>query len=202
MRIPRFTYSSVTATVALFLALGGSSYAALQIGGADVRNGSLTGSDVRNESIKSRDLDNGTVTGGDLKNGSVAASDIKDASLLAADFKAGELPAGPQGIQGPQGPGGPQGPAGATNVVTRRVQENVPSGQFREPEVSCLSGETVVGGGAGITGQFNLIYETRPIESDGSAPEDGEVSTGWYARGLNSSGVAQTMNVFVLCASP
>ena len=35
------SYANVMATVAVFIALGGSSYAALKITGADVRNGSL-----------------------------------------------------------------------------------------------------------------------------------------------------------------
>ena len=39
------------ATVAVFIALGGSSYAALTITGADVRNGSLTKRDLRKNTL-------------------------------------------------------------------------------------------------------------------------------------------------------
>ena len=127
MRTRRPTYAGVTATLALFVALGGSSYAAVKITSADVRNGSLTGSDIRNGSLKGRDVDNGALSGSDLKNGSVTSSDIDDASLLAADFKSGELPAGPAGVQGPQGVPGPEGPAGATSVVARRTNDVVRS---------------------------------------------------------------------------
>ena len=45
------TYANVMATVAIFIALGGSSYAALQITGADVRNGSLTKRDLRKNTL-------------------------------------------------------------------------------------------------------------------------------------------------------
>jgi hypothetical protein len=193
MRIPRPTYASVTATIALFAALGGTSYAALTISGKDIRNGTVTGADLRNESIASRDVDNGSLTGSDLKNGSVTSSDIDDASLLAADFKPGELPAGPAG---------PQGPAGATTVVTRRAEETVPNSQFAVRPVSCSAGQTVVGGGASITGDAAVILESAPIEADGSRPEDGETATGWSARGGNATGSPQTLNVYVLCASP
>jgi hypothetical protein len=200
MRKPTPKYANVTATLALFVALGGTSFAAATISSSDVQNGSLTGADVRNESLKSRDIDNGSLTGSDLRNGSVKSSDVDDASLLAADFKPGELPAGPQGPQGPQGP------AGATSVVTRRADVTVPNNQFREPDVSCLPGETVVGGGAaigaGILGLVTAVFESAPIESDGSAPENGETSTGWSARGFNTSGVPQTLRVYVLCATP
>jgi hypothetical protein len=198
MKTRRPTYAGVTATLALFVALGGSSYAAVTITSANVRNNSLTGSDVKNESLKSGDIDNGTVTGSDLKNGSVSSSDIDDASLLGADFKAGELPAGPAG------PAGPQGPAGANNVVARRANEVVPDNQFRVVVASCLSGEVAVGGGGGVTGFLNdaSIFFDEPREEDGSDPEDGEPATKWAVGAANSSGNTQIANAHVLCASP
>jgi hypothetical protein len=67
----RLSYANVMATVAVFVALGGSSYAAAEITGKDVRDGSLTGADIRNNSLTS--------------------ADIKNGSLLAVDFKAGQL---------------------------------------------------------------------------------------------------------------
>jgi hypothetical protein len=48
---PQLTYANVTATVAIFIALGGSSYAALTITGADVRNGSLTKRDLKRNTL-------------------------------------------------------------------------------------------------------------------------------------------------------
>jgi hypothetical protein len=45
------TYANVMATVGVFIALGGSSYAALRITGADVRNGSLTKRDLKKNTI-------------------------------------------------------------------------------------------------------------------------------------------------------
>jgi hypothetical protein len=206
MRKPTPKYANVTATLALFVALGGTSYAAATISGSDVQNGSLTGSDIRNESLKSRDVDNGSLTGGDLKNGSIKGADVDDASLAAADFKPGELPAGPAGPQGPQGIQGPQGPAGATNVVARRANAAVPSGTTETAIVSCLAGERAVGGGAGITGAAltgdAAIFVNEPREEDGSDPENGDVATKWAAVGVNATAIPQVLNVSVLCASP
>jgi hypothetical protein len=47
----RLTYANVVATLALFVALGGSSYAALTITGRDVRNGSLTYRDLEKNTL-------------------------------------------------------------------------------------------------------------------------------------------------------
>lgn len=76
------------AYLALFVALGGTSYAAARlpansVGAKQIRSGAVTSSEVRN------------------------------GSLLATDFKLGQLPAGPRGQAGQPGPAGPQGPAGA-----------------------------------------------------------------------------------------
>lgn len=45
------SYANVMATAAVFIALGGSSYAALKITGADVRNGSLTKRDLKRNTL-------------------------------------------------------------------------------------------------------------------------------------------------------
>ena len=55
----RLTYANVMATIAVFIALGGSSYAAFTITGRDVKNGSLTGKDIRNNSLSGRDVREG-----------------------------------------------------------------------------------------------------------------------------------------------
>ena len=79
---PRLTYSNVIATLALFIALGGTGYAAA----------SLTGRDIRD--------------------GTISTKDVKNRSLLKADFKRGQLPAGAKGDTGPQGPKGDTGAPG------------------------------------------------------------------------------------------
>ncbi len=78
----RLNYSNVMATVAVFVALGGTSYAAMTITGADVRDGSLTGADVRNNSLERRDIDNDAVGSGE----------VRDGSLRARHFRSNVLP--------------------------------------------------------------------------------------------------------------
>lgn len=58
---PRLSYANVIATLALFIALGGSSYAALKlprnsVGAAQLRPGAVHSSDVANGSLQAADL--------------------------------------------------------------------------------------------------------------------------------------------------
>jgi hypothetical protein len=92
----RLTFANVVSVIALFVALGGSSYAAITITGKNVKNSSLTGKDIKNSSL----------TGSDVKNSSLSTSDIKNHSLRATDFKAGQIPAGPRGADGKNGTNG------------------------------------------------------------------------------------------------
>ena len=56
--MPRLSYANVVATLALFIALGGSSYAALKlprnsVGSAQIRSGAVHSSDVADGSLSS-----------------------------------------------------------------------------------------------------------------------------------------------------
>ncbi len=96
----RLTYANVMATIAVFVALGGSSYAAVVIvTGKNVRNSSLTGKDVKDRSLLSRDFKAGQLPRG--APGPKGDAGAKGDACSAAD------PAcrGPQGDTGVQGPG-------------------------------------------------------------------------------------------------
>jgi hypothetical protein len=75
------------ALLALFVALGGTSYAAVK-------------------------LAKNSVGAKQIKRSAVRTAEVKNGTLLEADFRAGQLPAGPKGDQGPAGPQGAQGAAG------------------------------------------------------------------------------------------
>lgn len=90
MRIARPTPSLIVSVTALVVALGGTSYAAIQIGTKDLANGAVTSSKIKNKTIKTKDLSPTTVTA----------------------LKGQTGPAGPAGARGPAGPAGPAGAAG------------------------------------------------------------------------------------------
>jgi hypothetical protein len=63
----RLTYANVTSTIAVFIALGGSSYAALQIDSGDIENNTVRGVDVRNRTLGERDLKRNTLGGRSIR---------------------------------------------------------------------------------------------------------------------------------------
>jgi len=59
----------LVSSAALVVALGGTSYAALQVTSANIKNGSVTSADVKDNTLKSRDIKNGTIRAADLRAG-------------------------------------------------------------------------------------------------------------------------------------
>ena len=47
----KLSYANVVATLALFIALGGSSYAALRLTGRDIQDGSLTAREIKRDAL-------------------------------------------------------------------------------------------------------------------------------------------------------
>lgn len=65
------SYSNVTATVALFVALGGTSYAVIKVDSNDVVNNSLRSKDIRDRTIRARDLRRNGLGSGVIKESSL-----------------------------------------------------------------------------------------------------------------------------------
>jgi hypothetical protein len=129
------TYANVIATLALFLALGGASYAAIKLPA---------------NSVGSRQI----------KDGAVSSADIKNHSIKSGDFKGG-LPSGPRGPQGQRGPAaakywarikGGDSPSVLSSsggvTVTRPAGGNA-SVTFPEDVSDCAVGLTIAGSAAG-----------------------------------------------------
>jgi hypothetical protein len=171
------------ATVAVFVALGGSSYAAVSLA---------------KNSVGSRQIRNGQVKKSDLARNAVTSAKVKNGSLLAADFKAGQLVAGTRGATGPKGDTGPQGVPGADGSKLQAANirtvvgptETVPAMTSstvgaKDAFASCAAGETVIGGGF-IRGDFNEAFASI------SSPDPNNPGR-WFVRILNYS--VSTVNV-------
>ena len=141
----RLSFANVIAMVALFVALGGSSYAALN-------------------------LPKGSVGATQLRKNAVTSPKVKPGSLLLSDFRASQRTAlrGPQGLQGAQGDQGPRGEkgekgdtgakgspglSGLQRVYGSGVRNN--SDSPKSNTATCPAGKVAIGGGYDIVGAKN-----------------------------------------------
>jgi hypothetical protein len=77
----RLTYANVVATLALFLALGGASYAAVRVGSRQIVNNSVRTQDLRNNDIRSQDIRNRTIRGGDILTNTITGHQVRESTL-------------------------------------------------------------------------------------------------------------------------
>jgi hypothetical protein len=105
------------AVLALFVAIGGTGYAALKL-----PKNSVSSNQIRKGAVKSSDIARNAVTGAKVKRGSLDASDLKAGSLL-------------QGAQGLKGATGPKGASGspAFGAVLGRGLTVLATPQFLAP---------------------------------------------------------------------
>ncbi len=75
------SYSNVTASLALFVALSGTSYAVLKVDSGQVANNSLRSADLRDNSVRSRDLRNRTIRARDVGRNALGAAVVNEGSL-------------------------------------------------------------------------------------------------------------------------
>jgi hypothetical protein len=178
----------VVACIALAVALGQSSYAAV-----------------------SRLVPRNSVGTPQLKSNAVTSDKVRDFTLRAWDFKHGDLPRGPRGLPGPQGavgsagPAGPQGPAGVIGDLTLRENSvSIPgntagNGLYttRAVEVTCASDEKAITGGTSWSSDANeeelVTSYSRPVLTNGQP-------VGWRARGGSDLASDRVFTVEVLCA--
>jgi len=194
----RPSHSTVAAYMALFIALGGTSYAAVKI-------------------------PKNSVSASQIKTGGVGSSEVKNGSLRKVDFRASDLPVGPAGAQGPQGlqglPGlqGEKGDKGDTGDTGAYAQPTVQfaqhtadlgNGAETSVDVHCLAGQVAIGGGTRgdlTNSELTKTTASRPIISTGNsgAPDDGGTFTGWRGTFVNeNNGAGIRPEVWVLCVPP
>lgn len=198
--------------LALFVALGGTSYAAVGL-----PNNSVGTPQLKNNAVTSLKVKNLSVSGVDLASNAVTSIKVKDRSLRGIDFAAGQIPAGPPGPAGPAGPTGPAGPigptgptgpAGAVSSITLQYEKGaaVADNSFGNVQVLCPSGQkAIAGGGRADFDPDGYLSSSRPLkdEANSAFPIDGETFVGWRVGAFNPAGGAATIEpeVWVVCVT-
>lgn len=141
----------IVALLALFVALGGTGYAAIVLPA---------------NSVGTKQLKKKAVTGGKIAANAVTSSKVRDGSLLATDFAARQLPQGPKGDHGDTGEKGDVGPSGRDGAaIAARVRStssvDTPADHSTIP-VPLASNTWTQAAGELDLGPFGIVTYTAP----------------------------------------
>jgi hypothetical protein len=145
----------VLAAIALLVALGGTSVAAV--------------SQVPRASVGTPQLKNDAVTGAKVAGSAITSAHVRNGSLLRGDFKAGQVPAGPAGPQGPPGLSARE-QVSAESTLTAAGPKNL--------TVTCPTGKKAIGGGVELSGAGRnrvSVTENKPVGDNAWEAEAFEV---------------------------
>lgn len=167
------SFSNVVACLALFIALGGSVYAAGKISGTQIKASSLPGNRIKAK----------TLTGKQIKPGSLTGTQIKAGSLTGTQIKAGSL-TGTQ-INGSTLTGVSASSLASVQYAVATVSISSTASNGTSATANCPPGTFVIGGGATVSNE-----EPAVVNDSGPSPS----RTGWTATGFSLvPGVSMTV---------
>lgn len=115
--------------LALFIALGGTSYAVAtgSIDSREIKNNVVSSKDLRNNGVRGVDVRNRTLRGGDVRPGSLTGVQIDEATLGEVASAASAARAGDADLLGGRGPGtfAPANPAAKVDVAEGAAETRV-----------------------------------------------------------------------------
>ena len=202
LRVRGVSFPTVVSLLALFVALGGTGYAAVV-------------------------LPSNSVGTSQLKKNAVTSGKVKDGSLKSVDFASGQVPAGPAGAKGQTGATGPAGPTGPTGVVDTtafysKVQSDarflrstvvvtarsgaITPGSFGSATASCPAGYQVIAGGVEPENVLTVVVTaSEPLIAgqnlNSVVPGQFAAASGWRAFARNNAAVNETVDVAAICAA-
>lgn len=169
------SFSNVIACIALFVALGGSVYAAGKLSGAQIKANSLPGNRIKAKSVTKSQIKPKTLTGAQIRAGSITGTQIKAGSLTGTQINQGSLTAVTA--------------SKLSSLQYATASVNLGSGPGNAT-ASCPAGTNVVGGGATVS------HDDRAFVND-SGPNS--TRNGWEATGFGDLGT--TLNVTAICTT-
>jgi hypothetical protein len=177
----RPTYSGVTSTLALVLALGGGAYAATALPANSVGSKQLKKNAVVPAKIKKN-----AVVAAKIKQGAVNSSKVKNGSLTGADINLSSLGTVPSATNSTNAPHAAS--SAAIDRAILRTAAGTTTGPTAAATANCDTGYRPVGGGARVADEQNAFLVD-------SYPEPG----GWTARVATDPMFPSAFTVYVIC---
>ena len=148
--------------IALFVALGGTTYAAVVL---------------PKNSVKAKQIATNAVGASEIKSRAVGTSEVRNGRLLAEDFRAGQLPAGAKGDKGTRGSRGSRGSRASRATTPSRWTRSPVSTRMRGARWSptmwarppktrvIVQADVVPGEGGAATGTTCFNLPSRPASA-------------------------------------
>ena len=171
--------ATALSVIALFVALGGTGYAAA--------TGSIDSREIRNNTVQGKDIRNSTIRGGDVRNNSLTGSDV-------AETRLGKVPSSSRAdLATNANTIGGLAPGAFARDVQYLTASSTDSGATKQVFINCPTGKSVIGGGSQIGGTDAAFLQTdRPIVNN----------TQWFgqARSANGTDTNYSLSATVICA--
>jgi hypothetical protein len=181
----------IVALVALFVAMGGSSYAAVRISARDINKGAVGTRAIANNSIRSGDIHNATVSGIDVKDDSLTNADIDNTNLSALTAKSAETAARATTATKATNADNADN---ADNAANAGKLDGLDSTDFTRPactsQTGALKGAVTIAASAGFSSGFTAV---PGYNCSGQSVEARRQSMGRYDIRFNGSPVTQVV---------
>lgn len=167
------TFSNVVACLALFMALGGTVYAAGKINGKQIKPNSIPGNRLKASSVATKQLKGNAVTAGKIKAKTIGGGKIKPGSLTGTQINQASL----------TGVSAASLAAVYYAVSTVSVSSSPPPSGTSTTAV-CPPGTYAIGGGATLSkDEESFVNDTGPTA----------LRTGWEATFYGAEGTSMTV---------
>jgi len=182
------SFSNVVACLALFIALGGTVYAAGRISGRQIKPKSLPGNRIRPRSIAANRIKPRTLTGHQIRKHSLTGRQIKKQSLSGRQIRKHTL----TGSEIDQGTltGISAAALSGVHYEVKTVPLAPNSRDGTTGSADCPAGTNAVGGGATVSDD-----ERSFVNDSGPSPQQ----SGWTATGFVRFGPGATMTITAVC---
>ena len=84
----RLSFANVTSVLALFIALGGTSYAAVSVGSAEIRTDAVGASEIRRDAVGSSEVRGSAIGASELRTNGVGKSEIRTGAVGRSEIGA------------------------------------------------------------------------------------------------------------------
>jgi len=176
------TYANVTATLALFIALGGGAYAATAL----PRN-SVGPKQLKKNAVVRAKIKNNAINGSKVASNSLSGSDVNEATLA-------KVPAASLADSATTATNASHANAAAAldKATYKTAGATAPAGSGNSAIAACDAGQHVTGGGVRVDDPLNaFVVDAYPDAAN----------TAWTARVGNAGGAPVAFTVYAICTT-